>query len=1170
MCGGGKGVQQTSQQVAYPSLPAASAYSSAMDRISQATSQPFQKYSSDPNAYVAPLTSTQTGAIQNVTGLQGMTDPYYRTAGAMTLAGAAPVNRLTSGQIQEYMNPYMSQVVDPVQNALRQQFGMQQAQQQAQAIKSGAFGGERAGVERALLRGQQGLALGQALSPLYQTGYGQALQTAQGQQGIEGANLQRLLGAGAQAGGLGTAAQDAALKQASAQLQAGTLQQQTETAQKQALYNEFQKERMYPLQTAQLYAQTAGALGPLMGSTSQGYQQMPFFGGFAADGGAIKGYDEGLGAARMGGAVDEAGDYARGGYAHGGIGAHLQYTDMTDPNAAEKRKMDNLLASQQASLMAGLDTSGAEFPTGEIRPGRLLEASGLPERRQGIVERGLKAAVSDPSGTYEKAKGLYEGYGKVKDYFSSPSASSGLLNLASETLGRGVYAEGGDVHNNAMQDLLSNPIQVSKPHQPQQAPQEQKSGLLGGLMKAGAGMAANYFLPGSGPLVSSALGAAGMADGGRAGYQAGGPSEDDFFKRGIQGAESAHRQFDKYGRTLTSPKGAEGISQIMPGTGPEAAKLAGLPYDRQRLRTDEEYNTALGNAYYNKQLKDFGTEELAAAAYNAGPGRVRQALARAEREGGDVMSYLPAETRNYVPTVMRKAGLSQDAIGEKIAGLSPRDRSMMAEYPPRPTTESPGPSSGLGSAQVREKGFMERTQEHPESLILPVLQGIGAMAGSKNRYALGALAEGLGAGAGSYMDMAGKQSEIDKRRQEQATEAEKTGAEYNIGKKTAAETETEIARKGQVEALTKEIGAGTEKVYAEIAGNSVIDVAGVPHMKFIDPKTGTYRLMSLGEWNSLDPADRPSIDPRIVQITKDLQGKTGVSAPAGGAPGTGATLEPPKVSAPQDLSVPKEVGDYAQKVAVSKASLSKDTRNKIPDLFSPQIELAKSAEEQKQNLLPLVGALAALPAKESVLTSGKQQEILNPLVNYLAGIARTFGQEEFVLSKLKANPNMLADTEEIKKLVNQMQQTATQNNQLHAFGAFKELAEGIPSLLNSPGAQRRLAAQLLASNQRQIDKNNVFMDWRRQAAGRNGANAEYAQFTSPEANKFFDDTYSNAFYAPDRERIVNIFSVEVPVRGGGQRSLAEVLAKYPNKLTPEYKEYLNKEYPGVLRYFGIR
>ena len=203
------------------------------------------------------------------------------------------------------------------------------------------------------------------------------------------------------------------------------------------------------------------------------------------------------------------------------------------------------------------------------------------------------------------------------------------------------------------------------------------------------------------------------------------------------------------------------------------------------------------------------------------------------------------------------------------------------------------------------------------------------------------------------------------------------------------------------------------------------------------------------------------------------------------------------------------------------------------------------------------------------MTSGKQQEILNPLVSYLGGIARTFGKEEEVLRILNANPKMLGDAEAVKKLVNNLQQSATSSNQLHAFAAFKEMAEGIPSLLNSPEGQKELAAQLLSINQRQIDKNNVFTDWRNKAAGPRGANSQYAYLTGPEANKFFDDTYSNAFYAPDRGHIASLFDEFVPVKGGGQKNLAEILTRYPNKLTPEVRKYVNNKYPGVLRYFGI-
>jgi hypothetical protein len=114
--------------------------------------------------------------------------------------------------------------------------------------------------------------------------------------------------------------------------------------------------------------------------------------------------------------------------------------------------------------------------------------------------------------------------------------------------------------------------------------------------------------------------------------------------------ESGGKQFDRNGRPLTSSAGAIGIAQVMPGTAPEAAKLAGLPFDDNRYRNDPEYNLALGEAYYKKQLADFGgNERLAAAAYNAGPGAVRSALKKGGADGW--INHVPAETRKYINSV---------------------------------------------------------------------------------------------------------------------------------------------------------------------------------------------------------------------------------------------------------------------------------------------------------------------------------------------------------------------------------------------------------------------------------------------------------------------------------------------------------------------------------------
>jgi soluble lytic murein transglycosylase-like protein len=121
-------------------------------------------------------------------------------------------------------------------------------------------------------------------------------------------------------------------------------------------------------------------------------------------------------------------------------------------------------------------------------------------------------------------------------------------------------------------------------------------------------------------------------------------------------AESSGRQFTKDGKTVTSPKGALGIAQIMPSTGPEAAALAGLPYDANRLKNDAQYNATLGKAYFDKQMETFGGDPAkAAAAYNAGPGATQKAIAEAAAEGNPDawLSKLPKETQNYVPKVTR-------------------------------------------------------------------------------------------------------------------------------------------------------------------------------------------------------------------------------------------------------------------------------------------------------------------------------------------------------------------------------------------------------------------------------------------------------------------------------------------------------------------------------------
>lgn len=126
----------------------------------------------------------------------------------------------------------------------------------------------------------------------------------------------------------------------------------------------------------------------------------------------------------------------------------------------------------------------------------------------------------------------------------------------------------------------------------------------------------------------------------------------DYYGSGIRPIEGGTDP--RTGAFRTSPKGAIGPGQIMPKTGPEAARLAGLEWDDKRFRTDAAYNDALGQAYYAKQLQTFGDPLKAAAAYNAGPGRVRRAIRASAKSGLDYTNHLPEETREYVQKFSQK------------------------------------------------------------------------------------------------------------------------------------------------------------------------------------------------------------------------------------------------------------------------------------------------------------------------------------------------------------------------------------------------------------------------------------------------------------------------------------------------------------------------------------
>ena len=107
-----------------------------------------------------------------------------------------------------------------------------------------------------------------------------------------------------------------------------------------------------------------------------------------------------------------------------------------------------------------------------------------------------------------------------------------------------------------------------------------------------------------------------------------------------------------------SVAGARGLMQILPRTGQQIARRLKLhPFSEEAL-FEPEINLRLGSWYLAHLLQEFGGREaLALAAYNAGPGAVREWLKRTNslREDEFVENIPYRETRNYVIRVLTSA-----------------------------------------------------------------------------------------------------------------------------------------------------------------------------------------------------------------------------------------------------------------------------------------------------------------------------------------------------------------------------------------------------------------------------------------------------------------------------------------------------------------------------------
>lgn len=126
------------------------------------------------------------------------------------------------------------------------------------------------------------------------------------------------------------------------------------------------------------------------------------------------------------------------------------------------------------------------------------------------------------------------------------------------------------------------------------------------------------------------------------------------------------RQESAFMADARSHAGAMGLMQLMPATAKETARRFQIPLANPQNVLNPQTNIQLGAAYLSQVYGQFnGNRILASAAYNAGPGRVRQWLKDTRHLPFDVwVENIPFdETRSYVQNVLTYAVIYGQKLG---------------------------------------------------------------------------------------------------------------------------------------------------------------------------------------------------------------------------------------------------------------------------------------------------------------------------------------------------------------------------------------------------------------------------------------------------------------------------------------------------------------------------